>query len=199
MQNNSQNKALKIGGGKQGASIKNNRAINEALKDVNFQIDAGLDVHLPKDIHIARIVKKLGHARFEVIYALKKEIQLKDLDGNIVETKATYQLKEQQVTIPGKFKGRSKRAVWFEVNSIVIIQDGQLMALMTREQLKDISKEMYIHPQILAENQGSREDSDIGIEFGDDSDEETNVVSKKDKEKHNRQNIPTLDVNIDDI
>jgi hypothetical protein len=56
------------------------------------------------------------------------------------------------------------------------------------------------------------QDNDVGIEFDERSDEEqeeesktSDVVSKKDKKKHNRENIPVdvsrddLDLNIDDI
>lgn len=198
MQNNSKNKALKIGDGKQGASLKSRRAIADIFNDVNFKIDAGLDVELKDHIYIGRITKKCGNGKFQVIYTSKKKSaddfeEIDDMD------KDRYELCESQVSVPGKFKrGKAKRDVFFDVNKIVVINDGFLMGIMERDQLRDISKKLYIHPQILAENQAAREDNDIGIEFGNESDEETSIVAKKDKDKH-RQNIPSSNINIDDI
>jgi hypothetical protein len=198
MQNNSRNKASKCGGGKQGASVKSDRVITNVFNHVNFKVNAGLEVDLPSNIYIGRITKKCGDGVFQVIYTSKKKHLVDDLE---ISDKDKYELVEAQASVPGKFKGRSKRAVFFDVNKIVIIDDGFLAGIMERDELKDISKKIYIHPQVMAENQASREDNGIGpgIEFGDESEEETVIVSKKDKEKHNRQNIPTSVINIDDI
>jgi hypothetical protein len=169
MQNNSRNKASKRGGGKQGAASKNNRAISQMFKDLDIQQSIGLEAELPKNIHIARVTRRLGNARVEVIYAKKEEENITTKDGEVLEDKKRYQIELGQASIRGAFRGKGKRAVWIDVNSIVVIEDSglkviEIIALMTRDQLKDLSKEIFVHPQILSE-QAAADDANDGIEF----------------------------------
>lgn len=170
MQNNSRNKASKCGVGKQGVANKNTRVINEIFREINFQNEAGLDTELPENIYIGRVSRKLGNGRLEVSYSVQKREEIKDNDGTVLEDKVECILQQGQVKIPGKFRGRSKRSVWIDINSIVIIEDSglgimEIKALLTRDQLKDLSKEMSIHPQILADQLGGAEQEELGIEF----------------------------------
>ncbi len=182
MQNNSRNKASKCGNGKQGVSNKNTRAINEIVREINFKSEAGLETELPENIYIGRVIRKLGNGRLEVAYSMQKHEKIEDNDGNILEDKVKCIVQQGQVKIPGKFRGRSKRSVWIEVNSILIIEDSglgimEVKALMNRDQLKDLSKEMDIHPQILSDQLGGDDKEEIGIEF--DSEESSKHLSSK--------------------
>jgi hypothetical protein len=170
MQNNSRNKASKRGGGKQGIASKNTRAITEIFREINFQSEAGLETELPENIHVGRVIRKLGNGRVEVNYSVRKQDTIEDNEGNVLEEVATCHIQQGQAIIRGSFRGKAKRSVWIEVNSIVVIEDSglgimEIKALMTREQLKDLSEEMKIHPQILSDQLGGGEKEDIGIEF----------------------------------
>ena len=169
MQNNSRNKASKRGSGKQGVLNKNTRAINEIVKEINFKSQAGIETELPENIYIGRVVRKLGNGRVEVSYSVQKRESIEDDEGTVLEDKVKCIIQQGQVKIPGKFRGKSKRSVWIEANSIVIIEDSglgimEIKALMTRDQLKDLSKEMNIHSQILSDQLGDVNE-EIGIEF----------------------------------
>lgn len=182
MQNNSRNKASKCGGGKQGVANKNTRAITEIFKEINFQTQAGLNSELPENIYVGRVARKLGNGRVEVSYSVQKREEIVDNDGTVLEDKIKCIIQQGQVKIPGKFRGRSKRSVWIEVNSIVIIEDSglgimEIKALLTRDQLKDLSAEMNIHPQVLADQLGGADQEELGIEF--ETEESTKHLSSK--------------------
>lgn len=174
MQNNSRNKASKRGRG--GAGAKNQRAIAGVVDGLHSQKKSGLDVELAENIYVGRVDRKLGNGRVEVRYAIKKHEIIEDRDGVVLEEKDSYQLQTGQAIIRGTFRGRSKRAVWIEVNSPVLIEDSglgimEIKALLTRDQLKDLAKEIYIHPTILSDQGASGEDGDA-IEFAHESDDE---------------------------
>lgn len=173
MQNNSRNKASKRGRG--GAGVKNQRAIASIFSGLHSQEKNGLDVELSENIYVGRVDRKLGNGRVEVRYAIKKREVIEDADGVILEDKDSYQLQTGQAIIRGTFRGRSKRAVWIEVNSPVLIEDSglgimEIKALLTRDQMKDLAKEIYIHPTIMSDQGASGENEDV-IEFAHDADE----------------------------
>ena len=178
MQNNSRNKASKRGRG--GAGVKNQRAITEVLDVLHSQEKSGDDVELSDNIYVARVDRKLGNGRVEVRYAVKKRDIIKDNDGCVLEDKDTYQLQVGQAIIRGTFRGRSKRAVWIEVNSPVLVEDSglgimEIKALLTREQLMELSKEIYVHPQIMSDQGTSVETEDV-IHF--ETEEETKISDR---------------------
>lgn len=174
MQNNSRNKASKHGRG--GAGVKNQRAISGVFDSLHTQERVGLDVELAQNIYVGRVERKLGNGRVEVRYSVKRRDVITDRDGEVLEDKDSYEIKSGQAIIRGTFRGRSKRAVWIEVNSPVLIEDSglgimEIKALLTREQLKDLSKEIYVHPQILSDQGATTEHGDE-IEFANESDDE---------------------------
>ena len=180
MQNNSRNKASKRGRG--GAGVKNQRAIAGIMDGLRSQERSGLDVELADNIYVGRVDRKLGNGRVEVRYAIKKRDIIQDKDGTVLEDKDSYQLQTGQAIIRGTFRGRSKRAVWIEVNSPVLIEDSglgimEIKALLTRDQLKDLAKEIYIHPTILSEQGGSADEGDV-IEFAEDADDDGKLSDK---------------------
>jgi hypothetical protein len=180
MQNNSRNKASKHGRG--GAGVKNQRAISGVFNDLRSQDRTGSDVELAENIYVGRVDRKLGNGRVEVRYAIKKRDVIEDRDGEVLEDKNSYELKLGQAIIRGTFRGRSKRAVWIEVNSPVLIEDSglgimEIKALLTRDQLKDLAKETFIHPTIMSD-QGASTEGDDAIEFSNEAEEEP--ISDKD-------------------
>jgi hypothetical protein len=179
MQNNSRNKASKRGRG--GAGVKNLRAITGVFDELHSQEKFGEDVELAANIHVARVERKLGNGRVEVRYAVKKRDVIESDDGSVLEDKNSYQLQLGQAIIRGTFRGRSKRAVWIEVNSPVLIEDSglgimEVKALLTREQLKDLSKEIFIHPQLISDQGASANEGDA-VDF---ENEEEPKISDKD-------------------
>jgi len=179
MQNNSRNKASKRGRG--GAGVKNLRAITGVFDELHSQEKFGEDVELAANIHVARVGRKLGNGRVEVRYAVKKRDVIESDDGSVLEDKNSYQLQLGQAIIRGTFRGRSKRAVWIEVNSPVLIEDSglgimEVKALLTREQLKDLSKEIFIHPQLISDQGASANEGDA-VDF---ENEEEPKISDKD-------------------
>jgi len=182
MQNNSRNKASKRGRG--GAGVKNQRAISGVFDGLRSQERSGLDVELAENIYVGRVRRKLGNGRVEVEYAIKKREVIADRDGDVLEDKDSYQLQTGQAIIRGTFRGRSKRAVWIEVNSPVLVEDSglgimEIKALLTRDQLKDLAKEIYIHPVILSDQGTGAEDGDA-FEFTNEADDDEGKLSDKD-------------------
>ena len=53
----------------------------------------------------------------------------------------------------------------------------EIKALLTRDQLNDLAKEIYIHPVIMSDQGGAAEAEDV-IEFGDESDNEGKISDK---------------------
>ena len=63
-----------------------------------------------------------------------------------------------QAIIRGSFRGRGKRSVWIDENSIVIVADSglggsaefEIMALLSSDEIRDIRKVKELDPRILA-------------------------------------------------
>jgi hypothetical protein len=130
-QKNSGNKGAKR---ETGVSAKNNKFIQFFLDDVRKE--GGVE-----DVHVARILKKMGNGRVQIFY---------------VDEKSKPQT--VQGVIRGSFRGKGKRSVWIEENSIVIIADSgiggsaefEVMAVLSPDQVRDLRKEKDIDPRILA-------------------------------------------------
>lgn len=117
-----------------GVSAKNRRFIQSLMEDV--RTDGKVE-----DVYVSRVLRKMGNGRVEVFYIDSKK-----------------QPKICQVVIRGSFRGRGKHAVWIDVGSIVVIADSgiggsaefEIMAVLSQEQVRDLSKEMDIDRRILA-------------------------------------------------
>ena len=134
-QKNSANKKSKKGAG---VSNKNTRFIQSILEDLR-------DDEELSEIHIARVLRKMGNGRVEVFYMEP------DKDG-IARSFI------MQAIIRGSFRGKGKRNAWIEVGSIVAVADVglagsaalEIMGVFTPEQVSDLRKEIDIDPRILA-------------------------------------------------
>lgn len=191
-QKNSGNRAKKSHR-ESGASVKSKAEVNEIFKNIDGTVDSGK--------YICKVIKKLGNGNVEVMYPVAEEKRV-----------ATY---NKQAKIRGSFRGRGKRDVWIDIGSFVIAEQNlnilEIVGVITRQEMKDIVSLDSTYKKLLS---GSTEDEDdVAVEF-DERDEESlvkdqtelGVMNKKDKKKHNRQNIQVetnsdndSDVNVDDI
>lgn len=158
-QKNSGTKAQKR---ESGTTKKNNRFVNDLLSDL-------MNDEEMNDIYIARVSKKFGNGRFEIEYYTKDSVT----NQTAVHTK--------QAIIPGRFRGKGKHAVWIDVGSVVALGDAgvgaelTVMAVLTRQQLKEIGKSMYIDERIMNSDSTNAEQTEDGFEF----EEEKKVPEKE--------------------
>jgi hypothetical protein len=133
-QKNSGNKGAKR---ETGASSKNRRFVQNFLEDLRAE-------GVVADVHIARIIRKMGNGRMEVFY--------------VDNAKKTAKGAVTQAKIPGKFSGRGKHSVWIDVGTFVAVADSgisgsaefEIVAVFSPDQMRDISKEFDVDPRILA-------------------------------------------------
>jgi hypothetical protein len=178
-----------------GVSTKNRRFIGNLLDDLRTEGKC-------EDVYIARVTKKLGNGRVEVFYTQK--------NPKTNEHRAYTQI----ALIRGSFRGKGKHSVWIDTGSVVAVADTgvgllEIMAVLTREQLRDISKEIELDSRVLNGDNvetKSGETYDPGFEFSDNSsenEEEEPVVQKKDKPSHHVEKkaepVSDDDIDIDDI
>jgi hypothetical protein len=117
-----------------GVSMKNNRFITSFLDDIRKEGNVA-------DVHVSRIMRKMGNGRVEVFY--------------VDEKKKPHTV---QAVIRGSFRGRGKRSVWIDDNAIVIVADSgiggsaefEVVAVLSPEQLHDLRKETEIDPRVVA-------------------------------------------------
>ena len=151
-QKNSGNKGAKR---ESGTSAKNNRFVADLLSDLRNEENV-------TDIYIARVTKKLGNGRLETEYYTKNEAT-NDLTHHTAHA-----------VIPGRFRGKGKHSVWIDVGSVVALGDAGvgsdlvIMAVLTRQQLKEISKSMFIDERIMNADSTKSDEAEDGYEFEDD-------------------------------
>lgn len=90
----------------EGSKAKHNRCLIDDLLD-DIRNDEGLT-----DIHIARVTKRMGNGRMEVMFFQDVE------DGT--------RMIQQIVPMRGGLKGRAKKTVWVDIDSIVMIAETGL-------------------------------------------------------------------------
>lgn len=180
LQKNSGNKKAKK---ESGVATKNKRFVTNVLDDLRAEgkVDG---------IHIARVTKKLGNGRVEVFYVKKNS---KTDDTTTVTTTAL---------IPGRFRGKGKHSVWIEVGSPVAISDTgigiiEVVAVLTKDNLKDIAKEMFVDARVLNYESAEPQQKDGGFEF----EEESETEEEKEEPSGNRllYKKEISDADIDDI
>ena len=134
-QKNSGNKGAKR---ETGASSKNRRFVQNFMDDL--RTEGGVD-----NVHIARVIRRLGDGRMEVFFTEK--VKGNDSKGRVA-----------QAVIRGSFRGRGKHSVWIDVGSFVAIAETgvagpsalEIVAVMSADQLRDIGREIAIDPRVLA-------------------------------------------------
>ena len=133
-QKNSGNKGAKR---ETGASVKNRKFLQNFLDDLRAEGTVS-------DVHIARILRKMGNGRMEVFF--------------VDNAKKTEKGTVTQAKIPGKFSGRGKHSVWMDIGTFVAVADSgisgsaefEVVAVFTPDQMRDIGKEFEVDPRVLA-------------------------------------------------
>lgn len=181
-------------------AAKKNRESGASMKSRKEAEDLFTNIHnLDEKKHVSRVIRNFGNGRVEVVYAKREKNRIEMVNS--------------QATIRGSFRGRGKRDVWVDIGSFVVAEENlgilEIVGILTRQQMKEIVALDDTYKKVL--NGEETEENDFGIEFDDRSDEEdenkpkadSGVVAKKDKVKHNRENIPVdrgdSDIDIDDI
>jgi hypothetical protein len=90
----------------EGSKAKHNRCLVDDLLD-DIRNNEGLS-----DIHIARVTKRMGNGRMEVMFFQEVE------DGS--------RMMQQIVPMRGGLKGRAKKTVWVDIDSLVMIAETGL-------------------------------------------------------------------------
>lgn len=178
MQKNSGNKGAKRRNDI-GASAKNKK---EVLKLFDFVKDQGDDDPIMRvGTYVAKVLRKLGNGQVLVFFV--------DEISKPIETRAI---------IRGSFRGRGKRDVWIDVGSLVVVEENiniyEIVALLSREQIKTLSEIIYIDDRIYSDDP-----VDDMFELEEKEEDENGVIDKRKKQKHARENIPLDDADIDKI
>jgi len=108
----------------EGSKARNNRCFVDDLLD---DIKNGENV---SDVHVARVTKRMGCGRMEVFY-LEDIVDEKKKDDWLTGEKTTTRTVEQRVVqqiVPmrGGLRGKGKRTVWVDLDSLVMIAETGL-------------------------------------------------------------------------
>ena len=108
----------------EGSKARNNRCLVDDLLD---DIRNGEDV---RDVHIARVTKRMGCGRMEVFY-LEEVVDEKKTDNWMTGEKSVTRKVEQRVVqqiVPmrGGLRGKGKKTVWVDLDSLVMIAETGL-------------------------------------------------------------------------
>jgi hypothetical protein len=178
MQKNSGNKGAKRRNDI-GASAKNKK---EVLRVFDFIKDQGNDDPIMKaGTYIAKVIRKLGNGQVLIFFV--------DETDKPIETRAI---------IRGSFRGRGKRDVWIDIGSIVVVEENinvyEIIALLTREQIKNLAENVFIDDRIYSDDP-----VDDLFDVDEEETDENGNTDKRKKRKHARENIPLEDADIDKI
>lgn len=168
-----------------GVAAKNRRFFQALLDDVRTEGSVS-------DIHISRVLKKMGNGRVEVFY---------------VDSKGKPRI--VQAVIRGSFRGKGKHAVWIETGSIVVVVDSgiggsaefEVMAVLSLEQVQDLNKEMNIDPRILAIDNTDEKSlmTKSGIEEGFVFEDDTKEDKDEEFLRREDKNVARPKPNLDDV
>jgi hypothetical protein len=167
----------------EGSKARNNRCLVDDLLD---DIRNGETVN---DVHVARVTKRMGSGRMEVFY-LEEVIEEKKSDNWLTGEKSVTRKVEQRVVqqiVPmrGGLRGKGKKTVWVDLDSLVMIAETGL-AGMTHEIVAVFSPEQVARLRKLKPDMDERyflkgttdstSKQDAGFEFEDvKEDEEVDV------------------------
>ena len=147
----------------EGAKAKHNRCLIDDLLD-DIRNDEGLS-----DIHIARVTKRMGNGRMEVLYF--EEIE----DGTRVI--------QQIVPMRGGLKGRAKKTVWVDIDSLVMIAETglagtshEIVAVFLPEQVARLRKmKPDLDERLFLKSGGESAVAEGGFEFEDTKEDSAEV------------------------
>jgi hypothetical protein len=147
----------------EGAKAKHNRCLIDDLLD-DIRNDEKLS-----DIHIARVTKRMGNGRMEVIY--------------FEATGSGPRVVQQIVPMRGGLKGRAKKTVWVDIDSLVMIAatglagtSHEIVAVFLPEQIARLRKmNPALDERLFLKSGGESDVAEGGFEFEDVKDESAEV------------------------
>ena len=129
----------------EGSKARNNRCLVDDLLD---DIRNGENV---QDVHVARVTKRMGCGRMEVFY-LEEVVEEKKKDDWLTGEKSVTKKVEQRVVqqiVPmrGGLRGKGKRTVWVDLDSLVMIAETglagtthEIVAVFSPEQVSKLRR-----------------------------------------------------------
>jgi hypothetical protein len=122
-----------------GVSAKNRRFKQNFIDDLRKEGEVA-------NVHIARILRRMGDGRMEVFFVEK------------IGTKGETRGKVAQAVIRGSFRGRGKHSVWIDVGSFVAIAETgvsgsaalEIVAVFSPDEMRDIASEFDVDVRVLA-------------------------------------------------
>lgn len=175
MKRNSGNKAAKHGTDS-GSGAKNRRNIEKLFESIKPK--DGNKGELDEKYRIGKVIKDVGE-KMRVFYVDKKVTETITSDGE-VHKEVSYIRVETVARICGSFRGSGKKHVPIRENSIVLLEISlgiiEIIGVLTRSQLRDLSKETEIHHSILNENTNDEGNDSDGIEFCDEDEKPLNLA-----------------------
>lgn len=155
-----------------GVAQKNRKFIADMIYD--YKTEGKID-----GVYIGRVTGKLGNGLVKVFYVAKELEKAFDKNGEEV-WKDVYNSYEEQASIKGSFTGKGKHSVWIDVGSAVAIAEGdtdlktklQIVAVITRDQLKDIAKVIHVDERVMSGVKDGEICEEDAIEFDNNAGEE---------------------------
>jgi hypothetical protein len=126
----------------EGSKARNNRCFVDDLLD---DIKNGENV---SDVHVARVTKRMGCGRMEVFYLEEVQEKKKDdwLTGETCK-KVEQRVVQQIVPMRGGLRGKGKRTVWVDLDSLVMIAETglagtthEIVAVFSPEQIAKLRR-----------------------------------------------------------
>jgi len=154
----------------EGSKARNNRCLVDDLLD---DIRNGEDV---RDVHVARVTKRMGSGRMEVFYLEEVVDEKKKDDWMLGEksSKVEQRVVQQIVPMRGGLRGKGKKTVWVDLDSLVMIAETglagtthEIVAVFSPEQVARLRK---LKPDMderlfLKGNTDATAKQDAGFEF----------------------------------
>lgn len=163
----------------EGSKARNNRCLVDDLLD---DIRNGESTH---GVHVARVTKRMGSGRMEVFYLEevveeKKDVWMLEDKAKKVEVRVVQQI----VPMRGGLRGKGKKTVWVDLDSLVMIAETglagtthEIVAVFSPEQVARLRKlkpdmdERYF----LKGNSEASAKQEAGFEFEEEQEGEVDV------------------------
>lgn len=173
-QKNSGNKGRKR---ESGIAVRHRRFITNLIDD--FRVQGKV-----QDVHIGRVIRKLGNGRVDVFYVAMEKEKTFDKLGNEIE-KEVPRYHEKQAVIRGSFRGKGKHSVWVEQGGIVAVADTglgilEIMAVLSQDELSIISKSAFVDDRVLNYATAESNNNLASIEFANDDDDDDDELADDD-------------------
>lgn len=145
----------------EGGKARNNRVMGDLL------LDDILNGEKTEGVYVGRILKRMGSGRMEVFYF--------NADARPIQ---------QIIPMRGGLRGKGKKSVWIDIDSLVMIADTglagtthEIVSVFTEEQVRRYRKMMPdADPRLFMKSSTDAvESTNEGFEFSEDADAEVDV------------------------